>query len=508
MSIGFRFRAYPGPVVAVTLLRWIGCQRFIYNAKVREDRYFRSVQRKTLSFAGQYPEVDQAYSHLIGDGNGCDEANSAWLREVPSHVLRNGATKFKQAYQRFFQKLGGRPAIQKRHGAQSVWLTSELFSFECVPRSDVGRGTKGRKSHWVLRLGTRKFPCGELPFVVSLREGERFVPPKSIHISVNAGRWHVSFSNESDVVAPDAKDTLAYLQQYTRDELAAQTVGLDLGVAVPVMAARAAGGEGIGLALKPIQIERLARKEVQRKRWQRRAARRVKGSSNRRKALMRAAKSQLYGADVRQDFAHQVSRALVDSDAKLFVFEALKIKNMTGSAKGTAEAPGRQVRQKAGLNRSILGSAWGDIRLFTKYKAAATGKLAIEVPHHFSSQECSACGHTHPDNRPSQAEFVCQCCEHAENADVNAARVTAKRGLDAIVSESYALKARKKLGSLRPKSTEPEAPSRGSDGSEPQQQILLQAAMPVEAIVSRRGRKPSVQMPAKQETPTTAAQHA
>ena len=39
--------------------------------------------------------------------------------------------------------------------------------------------------------------------------------------------------------------------------------------------------------------------------------------------------------------------------------EDLKIANMTRSAKGTIEEPGRNVRQKAGLNRGILGSGWG-----------------------------------------------------------------------------------------------------------------------------------------------------
>ena len=36
-----------------------------------------------------------------------------------------------------------------------------------------------------------------------------------------------------------------------------------------------------------------------------------------------------------------------------------QVTNMTRSAKGTPENPGRHVRQKAGLNRSILRSGWG-----------------------------------------------------------------------------------------------------------------------------------------------------
>jgi putative transposase len=103
-------------------LRWIGCQRFIYNAKVAEDRYFRAYARKFAS--RQHAPVDQEYSRFIGP-------DTAWL--VPSQVLRNGAVRWRQAYQRFFRKLSGRPKFRKAQGAQSVWLTAELFPFSDTP---------------------------------------------------------------------------------------------------------------------------------------------------------------------------------------------------------------------------------------------------------------------------------------------------------------------------------------------------------------------------------------
>ena len=494
MSTGFRFRAYPSDDVARVLLRWIGCQRFIYNSKVREDQYHRRFQRKTLALAGQWAPVDQAYSHFIGDGNGCEESSTTWLREVPSHVLRNGAVRWYQSYQRFFKGLARRPAIQHRYGEQSVWLTGELFEFKPVA------GAGGEITCWRLLIGTRKFPCGELPFVAH-RQG--WTPPKSIHVSVHAGRWHVSFSNEpssTDVPLPAEADTLAYLRQFSAEELLARTVGLDRGVAIPLVASRASG-EPIRFELLDAQKERLARKEAQRKRWQRRAARRVKGSKNRAKANLKAARCAQYAADVRQNMAHQASRALVNSNALLYVFESLQVKSMTRSGKGSVDEPGRRVKQKSGLNRAILGSAWGSVKLYTKYKAIAAGKLVIDVPPHHSSQECSQCGYTHADNRLDQARFVCQRCGHAENADANAARVLARRGVDAIVSGSYTLRERKKVGSLRRQTVQQEhqpGPERSS--------------VSAEAAVRRRVRKHSVHVPEKQknpvvrqETPTTAA---
>ena len=102
MINGYKFRLYPNPEQQQILLRWIGCQRVIYNAKVQEDRYFRRFQRRMVGTVGMEIPNDQQYSRFISN-------TTAFLRDVPSQILRNGATKFANAYQRFFKKLGRRP---------------------------------------------------------------------------------------------------------------------------------------------------------------------------------------------------------------------------------------------------------------------------------------------------------------------------------------------------------------------------------------------------------------
>ena len=57
MQIGNRFRCYPSPAQAQTLLAWIGCKRFIYNAKVGEDRYFRRFTRQSLTHTGAFAPI-------------------------------------------------------------------------------------------------------------------------------------------------------------------------------------------------------------------------------------------------------------------------------------------------------------------------------------------------------------------------------------------------------------------------------------------------------------------
>jgi putative transposase len=94
---------------------------------------------------------------------------------------------------------------------------------------------------------------------------------------------------------------------------------------------------------------------------------------------------------------------------------------MTHSARGTVDAPGTRVRQKAGLNRSILAARWGMFARRLREKAALAGVLLIEVIPAYTSRRCFACGHVAGENRERQAVFACVACGHSAHADVNAA---------------------------------------------------------------------------------------
>ncbi|MEO8837451.1 MAG: transposase [Herbaspirillum sp.] len=470
MQIGNRFRCYPTPAQEHTLLQWIGCQRHIYNAKVGEDRYFRTFARKSLTHTGQFAPIDQRYSQFKSE-------LTPWLSDVPSTILRNGVVKWKHAYRKFFAKESGRPVIHRNHGKQSVWLTDDLFSFVPVTEANTGEVT-----HRLL-VGLPKFPVGELAFTAH----NTYQLPKTIHISITAGRWYVSFNYEDAIPEPTAAETTTWLQQFSAVELAVMTVGLDRGIAIPL-----AGSNGDNFGFLSIQQQRLSQQERYKKRWQRRQARRDKGSVRWVKAKRKVARYQRYGTDVRQDFAHRTSYALVtDPHYKLFVFEALKVKNMSASAKGTLQNPGKQVRQKAGLNKAILGSAWGKLTVYTQYKARRAGKLCLVVPPQYSSQECAVCGHTHPENRPDQARFICQRCGHTDNADTNAAKVLAQRGINQLLGESNPKKQKQKHQKKQV----------GVVCSEP---IVATQSTLVETSVSRQGSNILAQRPLKRETPATS----
>jgi len=447
MLNGYQFRLYPTKEQAQTLLRWIGCQRGIYNAKVSEDRYFRTFRNHSLALTGVMTPIDQTYSQFVTD-------QTAYFREVPSVILRNGAALFGQAYQRYFKGLGGRPTKQSHRGKQSVWITSELFRFEPIAGKETGEITG-----YHLFVGTKKFPVGELVFTAH----RKFNVPASIHITIHAGKWQVAFSTDDPSLSAFKEESLiASLQKMSDEELMDRTIGADRGVAKPLMTS-----DGHVYDLSDEQKARIQKERNRKARWQRRASKRQKHSKNQRKAYRKTARYQQYEANVRNDFAHQTSHRLVShTNAKLIVFEDLKIKNMTKRPKPKQDANGKWVKNgaaaKAGLNRAILGSAWGQVADYTQYKALRAGKLLIKVAPQYSSQTCAACGHVDAGNRLSQAEFHCLRCGHEDNADHNAARVIQQRGI--IKIREYAPKAKKqvklyqsKLGSERSEVTPEES---------------------------------------------------
>jgi putative transposase len=265
----------------------------------------------------------------------------------------------------------------------------------------------------------------------------------------------VSFSYEAQgETVLRAPHELAYeLRNLAADEIVLRTTGLDRNVRDNCIAT----SDGRQYALEPVVLERIHRKEVGVRRHQKRLARCQKGSRNRRKLIKKIARKHAYGRDARDDFSHKVSYDLATSQALMFVLEKLHIKGLTKRPK-TKQDPktgkwlpnGR--RSKAALNQKILYSCWGSIALKLNYKTARRNKLTVKVPAAYSSQECSRCGHTHPDNR-KEDRFACQRCGLEAHADTNAALVIRKRGLKLLGEGAYEVAPKKKRVGLRRKNS-------------------------------------------------------
>ena len=124
---------------------------------------------------------------------------------------------------------------------------------------------------------------------------------------------------------------------------------------------------------------------------------------------------------------HREARAVVDRYDFIAV-EKLAIQNMTRSAAGTLDNPGKGVSQKRGLNREILSQNWGEFADILESKAVSAGIPFVRVDPKFTSQTCGACGATDPESRNGES-YNCRTCGYAADADVNAAENILKRGL-------------------------------------------------------------------------------
>lgn len=94
----------------------------------------------------------------------------------------------------------------------------------------------------------------------------------------------------------------------------------------------------------------------------------------------------------RLDYTHKQTSKLIQ-ESSLLATEQLSSKNMTRSAKGSIEKPGRNVKQKSGLNREILNTAPAMTLQLLRYKAEEAGIDYAEAPTKQvkPSQTCPDC---------------------------------------------------------------------------------------------------------------------
>ncbi|MFE5481738.1 RNA-guided endonuclease InsQ/TnpB family protein [Streptomyces sp. NPDC056527] len=221
-----------------------------------------------------------------------------------------------------------------------------------------------------------------------------------------ADGWHVVFRVQSEAPEPEPH--------------AGPTVGIDRGVIRPLALSDGTFRDH-GPWLTKGEAERLRRLEKTKHRSRRagnpgeKRSRRLTRTHDQIARLRATAKRRVV------DWQHKTTTDIAETFSRVGV-EDLAITSMVKSARGTAEAPGRNVRQKAGLNRTITEEAWGRTVTMLEYKTVDRGGLVVRVPAANTSRRCSACGYITPGNRENQARFVCKNpdCGFEANADTNA----------------------------------------------------------------------------------------
>lgn len=230
---------------------------------------------------------------------------------------------------------------------------------------------------------------------------------RNVTVKRAGGHWYVAIQTEKTVADPVHPATSA--------------VGGDRKVTDNILTL------SDGTMFLPVTAYRNLQKRLARE--QRKLAHKVKFSANWKKQKAKITRLHQSIAAMRKTILHQISTVISKNHA-VVVLEDLKVQNMTASAKGTVDAPGRNVRQKSGLNKSILDQGWGMLKQMLEYKLQWSGGMLLLVDLAYTSQTCPMCGTVDGGNRKDQV-FRCLNCGHEDHADVNAAQNILARGLAA-----------------------------------------------------------------------------
>jgi len=375
-----RYRLYPTPEQVDGLVEHCRQARLVFNLAVEQQGWWNPRRGAAPGYTEQCRQLTEA------------RAEFDWLRAGSQTVQQQALRDFATAMANFYAGSRRRPSYRKRGRNESFRIVG--------PTAMRIRKINRRWSEILVpKIGWVRF-----------RRSRPVPAAMSYRITMDrAGRWHLAF---------------AAIPEPTPAPGTGEVVGVDRGVAV---SAALSTGELLRCPkLRPKESERILR-------LQRRLARAKRGSNRRARLKARIARLRAREVDRRKDWVEKTSTDLARRFAVIRV-EDLRIRAMTRSAKGTLDTPGTNVRQKSGLNRSVLANGWG--LLVRRLEQKAPGRVEQIYPA-FTSQRCSDCGHVAAGSRESQSRFRCVACGHADNADVNAARniaaghaVTARGGID------------------------------------------------------------------------------
>lgn len=355
------------------------------QTQIRAMRQFAGNARKVWNLALAQQQINYAAGEKFVTSFGMNAWLQLWKKEYvfltksPYHTLQQVTKDLERAYKNFFEKRSDYPVIKKKGKSTDSFRFPDNKQFII---DQENQRIKLPKLGWIKYRSSRK--------ILGMQ--------KNITLTQKSNHWFVSIQTERDVESSTHSSTHA--------------LGIDMGIDV-----FAATSDGHMIA--PVNSFKSQQKKLAK--YQRRMSHKVKFSSNWKKEKNKVQNIQMKIAYVRCDFLHKTSTDISKNHA-MIVVEDLKVANMSKSASGTLQAPGKKVQQKRGLNRSILDQGWGEFRRQLEYKQAWRNGLFLAVNPRNTSRKCFNCGCVSADNRKTQTTFKCIECGYTENADVNAAR--------------------------------------------------------------------------------------
>jgi len=339
-----------------------GSCRFVYNKGLALQKARFVAGEKKLS----YGELCKRLTQWRSSGD------TSWLKDAPTHPLQQALKNLERAYANFFAKRADLPRFRKK-GQHDSFRYPDPKQIKLDP------------------MNSRLF----LPKLGWLRyRNSRQVlgTVKNVTISLSCGGWFVSIQTERELDQPLPRGG---------------AVGIDLGV---VRFATLSDGTFYA------PLNSFKRHQTRLRKGLQSMSRKQKFSNNWKKAKRRIQRIHARIGNARRDYLHKTSTAISQNHAMVCI-EDLQVQNMSRSAAGSIETPGRHVRAKAGLNRSILDQGWFEFRRQLEYKLSWNGGSLILVPPQNTSRRCPQCDHVSAQNRLTQQRFHCIACGFEENAD-------------------------------------------------------------------------------------------
>lgn len=370
----YKYELQPNGEQQRNMRRFAGSCRFVFNKALALQKENHEAGGKFINYAAMAKQLT-AWRNSVETG---------WLSDAPVHPLQHALKDLERAYKNFFAKRADFPRFKKKGQGDSFrYPDSKQFKIDA-----------GNSRVFLPKLGWIRYRNSR----------ELLGTAKNITVSCNGGKWFISIQTEREVAEPIHPAT--------------SIVGVDVGIAR--FAAFSDGSH-----IKPLNSFR--KHEQRLAKYQRRMSRKVKFSSNWKKAKARVQKIHTRIANVRRDFLHKTTTTISQNHA-IVCIEDLQVRNMSKSAAGSDEAPGRNVKAKSGLNKSILDQGWFEFRRQLEYKQHWLGGEVLAVPPRNTSRTCPCCGHVSAENRQTQAKFRCVECGYENNADVVGAINVLRRG--------------------------------------------------------------------------------
>ena len=394
----YKFRLEPNAEQEVILNNLVGSARFVWNQMlaVSFEMFAKNEFINATNLVNKIMDIkaNPEFAFLKTSSNAVSlqqkirDLASAWSRFFDPKVhARLKENKKKPKKPKFFKLADGteiqlRPLMprskRKSDGCDSI----RLVQFDKYCRVDGNRV---------------KLPNG-VGFGKFRKSQDILGTIKNVTISKKSGHWYVSFGTERESEKPIHPATSA--------------LGIDLGVTKLITTSN-------GTVIKPKNS--FKSNQIKLAKLQRQLSRKVLFSQNWKKQNRKIQKLHHHIANIRHDYLHKLTTAISKNHA-MIACEDLKVVNMSGSASGTLENKGRNVKAKSGLNKSILDQGWSMALTMLEYKQQWRGGLLVKVNPRYTSQTCFECKHVAKENRQTQAKFECVECGHKANADVNAAR--------------------------------------------------------------------------------------